>query len=119
MPRKWFPVVNNTSAGASQFVKWSTQAPGYAIEGAWKGQHKGQYGPLGTIETAHGDVVFPIPTALREKVERIRTGAQAGIEYLGKRERKSGNEYHDFNVAVGHPDDLVEAPDTDDSDVPF
>src|SRR3990172_127202 len=93
--------------GQGEFHKW--MEPGESLEGIWRGQKDGQYGPLGLMDVETGRVSFPLHTALLQRVEGIRSGADVRIEYLGKRLSKGGREFKAFDVFVADPQkDLLE-----------
>ena len=104
--RRWRQV------GQGQFLKWET--PGQELEGSWKGQHDGLFGPLGTVETAEGRITFPLHTALLERLKLLRAGAEVLIRYTGKQTSKAGRTFKGFEVFVAGHDALVE-PDGDGS----
>jgi hypothetical protein len=89
------------------FLKWTEK--GQECEGHWRGQKDGQYGPLGVVDTAQGRVTFPLHTALLQRVESIKEGAEVRIVYLGIQQSRSGREFKAFDVFVGDEDDLVES----------
>ena len=93
--------------GGGGFFKWAE--PGEAIEGLWEGTQAGRFGDNGVVTQAkhihadgtledRGRLVFPIHTALVDKVARLRDGAGVHILYRGMVKGKSGNEYKDFEV---------------------
>lgn len=103
--------------GQGEFHKWTEK--GDELEGIWRGQKDGQYGPLGMLDTAEGRVSFPLHTALLQRVEGIKEGAEIKIIYNGKQKTKDGKkEFKHFDVYVAGPLDeaLAEPPD---DDVPF
>ncbi len=84
--------------GQGQFHKW--EEPGEEFEGTWRGAHDGRYGPLGTLETSQGLITFPLPTALLERIRRVREGAQVLIQYTGMQTSKAGRPFKGFDVFV-------------------
>ena len=85
--------------GEGQFHKWET--PGDELAGRWRGAHDGRFGPLGTVETAEGDFsTFPLPTALRDRLQRVRAGAEVLIRYTGLQTSKAGRLFKGFEVFV-------------------
>lgn len=107
-----------TQVGQGEFHKWTE--PGDALEGIWRGSHDGQYGPLGSLDTAQGRVTFPLHTALFSRMEGIKEGAEIRIIYNGKATSKGGREFKSFGVFEARYEDIAEpAPKPDDDDVPF
>ena len=103
--------------GQGEFLKWETE--GQELEGQWRGQHDGKFGPLGTLDTSEGKVTFPLHTALLDRLESVVKGADVRIVYNGKKTaKKSGNVFKDFTVFVADEDDIV-APARTDDEVPF
>jgi hypothetical protein len=92
--------------GQGQFHKWD--APGEELEGIWRGDHDGRYGPLGTVETGVGLVTFPLHTALIERLKRVREGAEVLIRYTGRQTSKAGRVFKAFEVYVAG-DDAMQA----------
>ena len=102
--------------GGGDFYKWTE--PGQELEGKWRGGRDGKFGPLGTIETTDGLVVFPVHTALVFLVEGLALGQEIKIVYTGKEmNAKSGREFKAFEMFVA-TDDSEPPPPTDD-DIPF
>jgi hypothetical protein len=99
--RRWRQV------GQGQFHKWET--PGEELEGTWQGQHVGQYGPLGTLDTAEGRMTFPLHAALLGQVRLVKEGAHVLIRYTGKQTSKSGRVFKGFEVFVANEQDLLGA----------
>jgi hypothetical protein len=99
--------------GQGQFVKWTEK--GQELEGAWRGQKDGQYGPLGLLDTAEGRVSFPLHTALLSRIHGIRDGAEIRIIYTGKQMTRAGREFKAFEVFVASAEDLLDEP----SETPF
>jgi hypothetical protein len=95
--------------GQGRFHKWET--PGEELEGTWLGQHDGQYGPLGTVDTANGRVTFPLHAALLERLTRVREGADVLIRYTGKQMSKAGRVFKGFEVFVADGAALLEPGD--------
>ena len=95
--------------GQGRFHKWET--PGQELEGTWQGQHDGQYGPLGTLDTAEGRMTFPLHTALLERLTRVREGADVLIRYTGKQTSKAGRVFKGFEVFVADETALREPGD--------
>lgn len=103
--------------GQGEFHRWTEK--GDSLEGLWRGQRDGQYGPLGTLETEQGLVSFPLHIALLQRVEHVREGSEIKIVYTGKHVSKGGREFKGFEVFVAEATD-IEAPNADDpDDVPF
>ena len=100
--------------GQGQFHKW--EQPGEEFEGTWRGVHDGRFGPLGTLETSEGLLTFPLPTALRDRLQRVREGAAVRIQYTGLQTSKAGRPFKGFEVYVA--DDGVE-PESLRRPVPF
>src|SRR5262245_9777236 len=100
--------------GQGQFHKWET--PGDELEGIWQGQHDGQYGPLGTLDTRDGRITFPLHTALLERLQLVREGADVLIRYTGKQTSKAGRLFKGFDVFVADTDALLDA--SEDSSLP-
>lgn len=104
--------------GQAEFVKWTE--PGQAIEGFWRGQSDGKFGPLGTIETATGRLSFPLHTALVHRVEDMPDGAEIRIVYTGKQSTKDGQRtFKAFDVFVAEDEAAQAGPTHDDNDIPF
>jgi hypothetical protein len=97
--RRWRQV------GQGQFHKW--EIPGEELEGTWQGQHDGQFGPLGTLDTADGRITFPLHAALLERLSRVRQGAEVLVRYTGKQTAKSGRVFKGFDVFVADGDTLL------------
>jgi hypothetical protein len=92
--------------GQGQFHKW--EQPGEEYEGTWRGAHDGRFGPLGTLETSEGLMTFPLPTALRDRLQLVREGAAVRIQYTGMQTSKAGRVFKGFEVYVA--DDGPEVP---------
>jgi hypothetical protein len=90
--------------GQGQFQKWTDK--GQALEGVWRGQRDGQYGPLGMIDAAEGRVSFPLHTVLLNRMESVREGAEVKIIYLGTAQNKKGQAFKNFDVYVASVEDL-------------
>lgn len=109
--------------GQGEFMKWTEE--GQTVEGVWRGQRDGQYGPIGMVDTDHGKVSFPLHTALLDRVTDIPEGKEVQIIYLGMKATKSGNKtYKAFNVGIAveeaHPTTVDRgAPVAGDDEVPF
>ncbi len=84
--------------GEGQFHKWETA--GEELEGLWRGVHDGRFGLLGTVEAADAVLVFPLPTALRDRLQRVREGAEVLIRYTGLQTSKAGRVFKGFEVFV-------------------
>jgi hypothetical protein len=84
--------------GEGQFHRWET--PGDELEGMWRGAHDGRFGLLGTVETADGLFTFPLPTALRDRLQRVRAGTEVLIRYTGLQTSKVGRLFKGFEVFV-------------------
>ncbi len=92
--------------GQGEFRKW--EQPGEEFEGMWRGAHDGRYGPLGTLETSKGLITFPLPTALLERIRRVREGAQVLIQYTGMQTSKTGRPFKGFDVFVADDGALID-----------
>jgi hypothetical protein len=101
--RRWRQV------GQGFFHKWET--PGDELEGSWQGQHDGQYGPLGTVDTKDGRMTFPLHAALLERLKLVREGADVLIRYTGKQTSKAGRVFKAFEVYVAEGHDLTDPSD--------
>ena len=99
--------------GDGTLIRWQTT--GQTLEGTYRGQKDGKYGPLGLMETPGGVQTFAMPTVLVDRFRLIPHDALVKIVYLGKQEGKTGQAFHAFNVFV---DDTVELKEESD-DVPF
>jgi hypothetical protein len=88
--------------GQGQFQKWET--PGQELEGIWQGIHDGRFGPLGTLETADGNLTFPLPVALRDRLAQVRLGAIVLVRYTGLQTSSAGRTFKGFEVFVAEPD---------------
>jgi hypothetical protein len=84
--------------GEGQFHKWET--PGETLEGTWRGRHEGRFGLLGTLETAEDLFTFPLPVALRDRLQRVRAGTEIRIQYTGLQTSKAGRVFKAFEVFV-------------------
>lgn len=112
MPKHWIKV------GQGDFHKWTE--PGDAVEGLWQGQRDGQYGPLGMLDQESGKrISFPLHTALLQRVEGLRKGAEVRIVYLGKQQSKGGREFKAFDLFVANPQTDLEEPSEAAEDLPF
>ena len=78
--------------------KWQTI--GQTVEGVYRGQREGKYGPLVVIQTPAGEVVYGAKAVLKSKLTTVKVGDLVRIEYLGKRKSAAGTEYGDFKVMV-------------------
>jgi hypothetical protein len=96
--------------GQGQFHKWETV--GAELDGRWEGQHDGQYGPLGTLETSEGRVTFPLPAALRARLTQVRPGTDVRIRYTGLQTTRAGRTFKAFEVFVADPEGVI-APNGD------
>jgi hypothetical protein len=96
----WKEVGGNAGAGgnSSPVLKWNSV--GQTVEGIYRGQREGKYGPLLVIQTPNGEVVYGVKAVLKRKLQGIEPGDRIKIEYLGKRKGQSGVEYGDFQVFV-------------------
>ena len=90
--------------GQGQFHKWET--PGNELEGIWQGPHEGRFGPLGTLETAEGFVIFPLHAALLDRLKQVRIGSDVLIRYTGPQTSKAGRVFKGFEVFVSGYDDM-------------
>ena len=88
--------------GQGQFHKWET--PGQEFEGTWQGIHDGRFGPLGTLETAEGQLTFPLPVALRDRLAQVRPEALVRIRYTGLQTSSAGRTFKGFEVFVAEQD---------------
>lgn len=104
------------TVGQGDFIKWTD--PGQKVEGIWRGQHDGKFGPIGTVATQHGNVTFPLHTALLDKMADISEGTEVQIIYMGLFPTKNGKEFKKFNVGVVDEENGNAAPEKDD-EVPF
>jgi hypothetical protein len=84
--------------GEGQFHKWET--PGEELQGTWRGVHEGRFGILGTLETPDDLFTFPLPVALRDRLQRVRVGAEVLIRYTGLQTSKAGRVFKGFEVFV-------------------
>lgn len=92
--------------GQGQFHKWEQPEE---LEGTWRGVHEGRFGPLGTLETSEGLLTFPLPTALRDRLQRVREGAAVRIQYTGMQTSKAGRPFKGFEVYVADAGAEVES----------
>ena len=92
--------------GEGQFHKWET--PGDELEGIWRGAHDGRVGLLGTLETTEGLLTFPLPVALRDRLQRVPPGTEVRIRYTGLQTSQAGRLFKGFEVFV--EDGTREAP---------
>ena len=93
--------------GQGQFHRW--EQPGEEFEGTWRGVHDGRFGPLGTLETSEGVLTFPLLTALRDRLQRVREGAAVRIQYTGLQTSKAGRPFKGFEVYVAEEETEVES----------
>jgi hypothetical protein len=93
--------------GQGQFHRW--EQPGEEFEGTWRGVHDGRFGPLGTLETSEGVLTFPLPTALRDRLQRVREGAAVRIQYTGLQTSKAGRPFKGFAVWLAEEGTEVES----------
>ncbi len=93
--------------GQGQFRKW--EQPGEEFEGTWRGMHEGRFGPLGTLETSDGVLTFPLPTALRGRLQGVREGAAVRIQYTGMQTSKAGRPFKGFEVYVADEEAWAES----------
>jgi hypothetical protein len=84
--------------GEGQFHKWAT--PGGELEGVWQGTYNGRFGLVGTLDGAEGLFTFPLPTALRDRLQRVRPGTEVLIRYTGLQTSKGGRLFKAFEVYV-------------------
>jgi len=101
--------------GQGQFPKWET--PGEELEGVWQGSHDGRYGLLGTLETTGGLRTFPLHSALVQRLQQVRIGADVLIRYTGPQTSKAGRLFKGFEVFVSGDGDVIEAPSVSNHDV--
>ena len=85
-----------STGGSTPVSKWQTT--GQTVEGVYRGQRLGKFGPLFEVETDRGPEVYPVKTALETKLKGINPGDLVKVEYLGKRKSAQGREYMDFAV---------------------
>ena len=90
--------VTKKDGGNYVFFKWND--PGDSIEGVWKGETDGKYGPLGLVEDELDGQIksFPLHTVLIGKMEEVEVGSFVKIEYLGLSEGRRGSQYKNFEV---------------------
>ena len=81
-------------------IKWDRI--GMELEGIWKGAVEGEYGELGQVETASGELIaFPLLTILQRRLKDVEEGIKVKIIYLGKKlSNKSGREYKDYDTFI-------------------
>src|SRR5262245_18566275 len=84
--------------GEGQFHKWET--PGDEVQGVWRGAHEGRFGPLGTLEAADAVITFPMPAALRARLQHVKEGVEVLIRYVGLQTSKAGREFKAFEVFI-------------------
>src|SRR5262245_26319479 len=84
--------------GEGRFHKWETAVD--ELEGIWRGAHAGRFGPLGTLEAADALVTFPLPAALRDRLQRVGEGAEVLIRFAGWQASKAGRQFKAFEVFV-------------------
>src|SRR5215467_10395698 len=100
--------------GQGQFPKWET--PGEELEGVWQGSHDGRYGLLGTLETTGGLRTFPLHSALVQRLQQVRIGADVLIRYTGPQTSKTGRLFKGFEVFIAGQDDVIDAAHVADHD---
>ncbi len=89
--------------GLSEIYKWRDQ--GQSLEGTWRGIKEGEFGLLGTIETAEGvKVSFPLLTALADRLKEVREGTLIRIIYEGLQVSQAGREFKAFEVFIAEDD---------------
>jgi len=93
---------------SSPIQKWNST--GQIVEGIYKGQREGKFGPLMIVETSAGEVVYGVKAVLKRKLEHAKPGDKIKVEYLGKRKSQSGTEYGDFRVLVDSDQGNQSAP---------
>ena len=101
--------------GQGKFHKWET--PGDELEGIWQGRHEGRYGPLGSLETTAGLLTFPLHSALLERLQHVRSGADVLIRYTGPQTSKAGRLFKGFDVFVAGTDDVIDGAHASGHDV--
>ena len=74
--------------GGGEFHAW--QKEGDALEGIWLGEHQGQFGPLGSLDTLTGRVTFPLNAVLRQRLGGVKEGTVVRIVYQGSGSTKKG-----------------------------
>ena len=84
--------------GEGQFHKWETA--GDEVQGVWRGAHEGRFGPLGTLEAVDAVITFPLPAALRTRLQHVKEGVEVLIRYTGLQTSKAGREFKGFEVFV-------------------
>lgn len=94
----WQEVGGNEGQSSSPVQKWTMS--GQVVEGVYRGQREGKYGPLLIIDAAHGEVVYGTKTVLKSKLAKVQVGDYIKVTYLGKRKGQTGTEYGDFSVQV-------------------
>src|SRR5262245_56956362 len=92
--------------GHGQFDKWET--PGDELEGRWRGQNDGRYGPLGSVETPGGFVSFPLHAALFDRLKGVQQGQDVLIRYTGKQTSNGGRVFKAFEVYVAGDDPFMD-----------
>ena len=93
----WTEVGGQGGTGFSNpILKW-TQA-GQTVEGVYKGQREGKFGPLMIVDTPQGEAVYGAKAVLVRKLKEVQPGWRVRITYLGKKRSAAGTEYGDFSV---------------------
>ena len=86
------------SGNRSPIMKWNSV--GQTVEGVYRGQRNGKFGPLTVVQTDSGEMVYGTKAVLGRKLADVSVGDRVRIEYLGKRQSEQGREYGDFRVLV-------------------
>ena len=94
----WQEVGGSGNDNRSPIMKWNSV--GQTVEGVYRGQRNGKYGPLTVVQTDSGELVYGTKAVLGRKLADVSVGDRIRIEYLGKRQSEQGREYGDFRVLV-------------------
>jgi hypothetical protein len=94
---KWTKINNN-----GDYFKFTD--PGDKLEGRWRGPKEGKYGTLGIFDTVDGEKLFTLYAVLQDLVH-FEKGQHLRLVYTGLGETKSGQEYKQFDIFIGEPDD--------------
>lgn len=89
--------------GLGEIYKWKDAEQ--SLEGTWRGSKEGNFGLLGTIETAEEvKVSFPLLTALADRLKEVREGTLIRIIYKGLQVSQAGREFKAFEVFIAEDD---------------
>ena len=77
--------------------KWTDA--GQSLEGRWLGSRQGNFGLLGSIDTAEGaKVTFPLTAILADRLKDVEEGNLIRVVYLGLAVTQTGRQFKNFDV---------------------